>query len=177
MCNRHDAIGEKCGEDCERAAGGDRGEPADGRDEVEASKHDRKPDPEHTHAICGAEDHTGTVRGDDDGADITALTLEHFPGMTESEITSIIETASERWSLVGVTVIHRVGRLLPEDNIVFVGVAAAHREAAFASASFIMDYLKTRAPFWKKAEDVSGESWVEARASDDMAADRWDKTD
>lgn len=120
---------------------------------------------------------TGTVRGDDDGADITALTLEHFPGMTESEITSIIETASERWSLLGVTVIHRVGRLLPEDNIVFVGVAAAHREAAFAGASFIMDYLKTRAPFWKKAEDVSGESWVEARASDDMAADRWDKTD
>ena len=97
--------------------------------------------------------------------------------MTEAEITSIIETASERWSLLGVTVIHRVGRLLPEGNIVFVGVAAAHREAAFAGASFIMDYLKTRAPFWKKAEDVSGESWVEARASDDMAADRWDKTD
>ena len=120
---------------------------------------------------------TGTVRGDDDGAEITALTLEHFPGMTEAEITRIIETARDRWSLAGVTVIHRVGRLLPEDNIVFVGVAAAHREAAFAGASFIMDYLKTRAPFWKKAEDASGESWVEARASDDAAADRWNETD
>ena len=120
---------------------------------------------------------TGTVRGDDDRAEITALTLEHFPGMTESEVTSIIETASERWSLAGVTVIHRVGRLLPKDNIVFVGVSAAHREAAFAAASFIMDYLKTRAPFWKRAEDASGESWVEARASDDLAADRWDETD
>ena len=120
---------------------------------------------------------TGTVRGDDDGADITALTLEHFPGMTETEISSIIETACERWSLSAVTVIHRIGRLLPEDNIVFVGVAAAHREAAFAGSSFIMDYLKTRAPFWKKAEDASGESWVEARASDDAAADRWDDAD
>ena len=120
---------------------------------------------------------TGTVRGDDDGAEITALTLEHFPGMTEAEITRIIETAGYRWSLAGVTVIHRVGRLLPEDNIVFVGVAAAHREAAFAGASFIMDYLKTKAPFWKKAEDASGESWVEARASDDSAADRWGETD
>lgn len=120
---------------------------------------------------------TGTVRGDDDGAEVTALTLEHFPGMTEAEITRIIETARDRWSLAGVTVIHRVGRLLPEDNIVFVGVAAAHREAAFAGASFIMDYLKTKAPFWKKAEDASGESWVEARASDDAAADRWDETD
>ena len=119
---------------------------------------------------------TGTVRGDDDGAEITALTLEHFPGMTEAEITCIIEIARDRWSLAGVTVIHRVGRLLPEDNIVFVGVAAAHREAAFAGASFIMDYLKTKAPFWKKAEDASGESWVEARASDDAAADRWDET-
>ncbi|MGB1863027.1 MAG: molybdopterin synthase catalytic subunit MoaE [Candidatus Puniceispirillum sp.] len=120
---------------------------------------------------------TGTVRGDDDGAEITALTLEHFPGMTEAEITRIIETARDRWSLAGVTVIHRVGRLLPEDNIVFVGVAAAHREAAFAGASFIMDYLKTKAPFWKKSEDASGESWVEARASDDAAVDRWDETD
>ena len=120
---------------------------------------------------------TGTVRGDDDEAEITALTLEHFPGMTEAEITRIIETARDRWSLAGVTVIHRVGRLLPEDNIVFVGVAAVHREAAFAGASFIMDYLKTKAPFWKKSEDASGESWVEARASDDAAADRWDETD
>ena len=120
---------------------------------------------------------TGTVRGDDDGAEITTLTLEHFPGMTEAEITRIIETARDRWSLAGVTVIHRVGRLLPEDNIVFVGVAAAHREAAFAGASFIMDYLKTKAPFWKKAEGALGESWVEARVSDDAAADRWDETD
>ncbi|WP_332923116.1 molybdopterin synthase catalytic subunit MoaE [Candidatus Puniceispirillum sp.] len=120
---------------------------------------------------------TGTVRGDDDGAEITALTLEHFPGMTEAEITTIIETARDRWSLAGVTVIHRVGRLLPEDNIVFVGVAAAHRDAAFSGASFIMDYLKTKAPFWKKAEDKAGESWVEARLSDDVAADRWDETD
>lgn len=120
---------------------------------------------------------TGTVRGDDDGTHVTALTLEHFPGMTEAEISSIIDTAKARWSLSAVTVIHRIGRLLPEDNIVFVGVAAAHREAAFAGASFIMDYLKTKAPFWKKAEDASGESWVAARASDDAAADRWDDAD
>ena len=112
---------------------------------------------------------TGICRG----GDIVAMTLEHYPGMAEAEIERHVEEAQARWPLLGVTVIHRYGRLVPGDNIVLVATASQHREAAFAAAEFLMDYLKTRAPFWKKEERAAGDDWVEARASDDAAAARW----
>ena len=118
---------------------------------------------------------TGTVRDLGGGEVIAAMRLEHYPGMTESEIDKIIEAAKKRWPLDGVRVIHRVGRLLPQENIVFVGCASAHRQAAFESANFIMDYLKTRAPFWKKEERESGASWVDARETDYTTLQRWDE--
>lgn len=111
----------------------------------------------------------GLVRG----AGILALTLEHYPGMTERALADIVATAQSRWQLRRVRVIHRVGRLLPGERIVFVGVAASHRGTAFAACEFIMDYLKTRAPFWKKEETAAGAHWVDARESDDTAAARW----
>ena len=116
---------------------------------------------------------TGIVRDKAEHPDLIAMTLEHFPGMTEQEIQTIIDQARERWPLRVVRVIHRVGRLLPQENIVFVGTASAHRQAAFDSASFIMDYLKTKAPFWKKEETPAGASWVEARDDDDKALEKW----
>jgi len=116
---------------------------------------------------------TGIVRDTARAPDLIALTLEHFPGMTEQEIQTIINQARTRWPLQGVRVIHRVGRLLPQDNIVFVGTASAHRQAAFDSAAFIMDYLKTKAPFWKKEETTSGAAWVEAREEDNQALAKW----
>ena len=116
---------------------------------------------------------TGIVRDKAEHPDLIAMTLEHFPGMTEQEIQTIIDQARERWPLRAVRVIHRVGRLLPQENIVFVGTASAHRQAAFDSASFIMDYLKTNAPFWKKEETPAGASWVEARDDDDKALEKW----
>ena len=116
---------------------------------------------------------TGIVRDKAEHPDLIAMTLEHFPGMTEQEIQTIIDQARERWPLRAVRVIHRVGRLLPQENIVFVGTASAHRKAAFDSASFIMDYLKTKAPFWKKEETPAGASWVEARDDDDKALEKW----
>jgi molybdopterin synthase catalytic subunit len=110
------------------------------------------------------------VRGDDD---LQSLTLEHYPGMTEREIASHVEEAAKRWPLLGATVIHRVGTLKPGERIVLVVTASSHRGAAFEACEFLMDYLKTRAPFWKR-EDRDGKSaWVEARASDDEAAKRW----
>jgi molybdopterin synthase catalytic subunit len=112
---------------------------------------------------------TGICR--DDG--ITAMTLEHYPGMAEAEIEGHVEEARARWPLMGVTVIHRYGRMVPGDNIVLVATASSHREAAFAAAEFLMDYLKTRAPFWKKEERAEGAGWVEARATDDAALTRW----
>jgi molybdopterin synthase catalytic subunit len=115
---------------------------------------------------------TGTVR-DLSGGGLAAMTLEHYPGMTESEINSIIDQAKQRWPLTKVSVIHRVGRLLPMDNIVFVGCASAHRGAAFESANFIMDFLKTKAPFWKKEDGPEGAKWVDARDSDTKAQERW----
>jgi molybdopterin synthase catalytic subunit len=118
---------------------------------------------------------TGTVRDLDGDQAIEAMTLEHYPGMTESEIDKIIHTAKVRWPLDGVTVVHRVGRLLPQENIVFVGCASAHRQAAFEAAHFIMDYLKTKAPFWKKEDRESGPSWVDARETDYNALQRWDE--
>jgi molybdopterin synthase catalytic subunit len=102
------------------------------------------------------------------------MTLEHYAGMTEREITRIVEEASARWQLMDCTVIHRFGELQPTDQIVLVAVASAHRGDAFAACEFIMDYLKTRAPFWKKEARPEGARWVEARTSDDQAAERWE---
>jgi molybdopterin synthase catalytic subunit len=116
---------------------------------------------------------TGICRAAENGEPIAALSLEHYPGMAEAEIARHVEEAQARWPLLGVTVIHRHGRITPGNNIVLVATASSHREAAFAAASFLMDYLKTRAPFWKQVEKASGKTWVEAKASDDTAADRW----
>ena len=118
---------------------------------------------------------TGTVRDLADGG-LQAMTLEHYPGMTESEIEAIVATAQARWPLTAVSVIHRVGRLQPLDNIVFVGCASAHRGAAFDAANFIMDYLKTNAPFWKKEDGPGGSKWVDARDSDTAALARWQRS-
>jgi molybdopterin synthase catalytic subunit len=104
---------------------------------------------------------------------VKVMTLEHYPGMTEKALQEIVEQARTRWKLLAVRVIHRVGRLLPGDRIVFVAVASSHRGDAFAACEFIMDYLKTRAPFWKKEETPQGGRWVDARESDDAAAGRW----
>ena len=116
---------------------------------------------------------TGVCRDHDGGASVAAMTLEHYPGMAEAEIARHVEDAQSRWPLLGVTVIHRFGRLVPGDNIVLVVTAAAHRAAAFAAAEFLMDYLKTRAPFWKKEEQAEGAQWVAAKESDDTAVERW----
>ncbi len=118
----------------------------------------------------------GLVRADKlsgAGSEVSAMTLEHYPGMTEKSLEAIIAEAGGRWQLQGVRVIHRFGRLLPGDRIVFVGVASAHRGDAFAACEFIMDYLKTRAPFWKKEDTPEGGHWVDAREADDSAAARW----
>ena len=104
-----------------------------------------------------------------------ALNLEHYPAMAEAEIARHVEDAKARWPLLGVTVIHRHGRITPGENIVLVVTASSHREAAFAAAEFLMDYLKTRAPFWKQVESKSGAAWVDAKDADDAAADRWRK--
>lgn len=113
---------------------------------------------------------TGKVRRE---GDLTALALEHYPQMTEREIARIADDAATRWPLLGITVLHRVGRLLPGDNIVFVAVASRHRGAAFEACQFLMDFLKTRAPFWKQEERGGKTQWVEARHSDEDAAARW----
>jgi molybdopterin synthase catalytic subunit len=118
---------------------------------------------------------TGICRGSEDGEAIAALNLEHYPGMAETEIERHIEEAKQRWPLAGVTVIHRYGRIVPGDDIVMVATASAHRQAAFAAAEFLMDYLKTRAPFWKQVEKTGGTSWVDAKSADDDAAKRWRK--
>jgi molybdopterin synthase catalytic subunit len=118
---------------------------------------------------------TGICRGAESGEPIAALTLEHYPGMAEAEIGRHVEEAKSRWPLLGVTVIHRYGRIEPSENIVLVVTASSHREAAFAAAEFLMDYLKTRAPFWKQVESKSGKAWIEAKGADDAAAARWDK--
>ena len=123
----------------------------------------------------------GLVRADKaageriDAPTVQAMTLEHYPGMTEKALEEIVVQAEARWELLGVRVIHRVGRLLPGDRIVFVAVASSHRGDAFAACEFIMDYLKTRAPFWKKEETPQGGRWVDARESDDAAAGRWER--
>jgi len=117
---------------------------------------------------------TGICRGTENGEPIAALTLEHYPDMAEAEIMRHAAEAASRWPLLGVTIIHRYGRITPGENIVLVVTASPHREAAFAAAEFLMDYLKTRAPFWKQVETASGKTWVAAKAADDTAAGRWE---
>jgi molybdopterin synthase catalytic subunit len=116
----------------------------------------------------------GLVRDTNAGANVSAMTLEHYPGMTERALESICAQAHARWDLIDTLVIHRVGALQPGDRIVLVGVSSAHRGDAFAACEFVMDYLKTRAPFWKREDTPQGSRWVKARASDDAAADKWE---
>jgi molybdopterin synthase catalytic subunit len=116
----------------------------------------------------------GTVRDVNDGSRVGTMTLEHYPGMTEGALEAIVGEARGRFDLFDALVIHRVGTLQPTDQIVLVAVTSAHREQAFDACRFIMDYLKTRAPFWKKEATDAGERWVDARVSDDAAAKRWD---
>ena len=115
----------------------------------------------------------GLVRDSNDGAGVARMTLEHYPGMTEKSLAEIVEQARGRWDVMDATVIHRVGELKPGDNIVLVVVASAHRGDALKACEFIMDYLKTRAPFWKKEETPGGGRWVDAREADDVAAEKW----
>ncbi len=115
----------------------------------------------------------GLVRDMNDGSNVAAMTLEHYPAMTHKALTAIVAEAETRWALLGCTVIHRVGALFPTDQIVLVAVASSHRADAFAACEFIMDYLKTQAPFWKKEQTLEGERWVESRNSDEAAAGRW----
>lgn len=115
----------------------------------------------------------GVVRDVNDGDPVAEMTLEHYPGMTERSIEEIIAQARGRWQVMDALVVHRVGTLKPTDQIVLVVVTSGHRGDAFAACEFVMDYLKTRAPFWKKEATARGERWVDARASDDIAAERW----
>ncbi|UYU33058.1 molybdopterin synthase catalytic subunit MoaE [Siccibacter colletis] len=128
-------------------------------------------------AACGEDGavvtFTGKVRNHNLGDNVTALTLEHYPGMTEKALAEIVAEARSRWPLTRVTLIHRIGELKTGEEIVFVGVTGAHRGAAFDAAEFMMDYLKTRAPFWKREATPEGERWVDARQSDKDAAGRW----
>ncbi len=116
---------------------------------------------------------TGRVRNKNEGLNVTALTLEHYPGMTEKLLAKIITTAKERWDIGRVKVIHRIGRLEIGEQIVFVGVTSQHRQDAFAANEFIMDYLKVKAPFWKKELTENGEKWLDAKSSDNNKAQQW----
>jgi len=115
----------------------------------------------------------GTVRDMNDGSKVKGMTLEHYPGMTEKALEDIISQAKTRWDIYHALVIHRVGPLLPEDQIVFVAVTSAHRGEAFAACEFMMDYLKTAAPFWKKEDTPEGARWADSRVTDDAAMARW----
>lgn len=115
----------------------------------------------------------GYVRDFNDGQDVAGMTLEHYPGMTEKALQSIVDEAHQRWPLVNTDVLHRVGELKPGEPIVFVGVTSAHRQAAFEACHFIIDFLKTRAPFWKREDTPDGPRWVDARDSDQASAERW----
>lgn len=116
---------------------------------------------------------TGYVRDFNDGQEVAGMLLEHYPGMTEKALQTIVDEAQVRWPLLSVEVLHRVGRLEPGEPIVFVGVSCAHRAEAFSACQFIMDYLKTRAPFWKKEDSADGPRWVDARDSDSLALQKW----
>ena len=118
----------------------------------------------------------GICRGTEGSEPIAALTLEHYPEMAEAEIRRHADEAMARWPLQGLTIIHRFGRITPGENIVLVVAASSHRQAAFQAAEFLMDYLKTNAPFWKKEESATGTGWVEAQARDDEAAARWTRS-
>jgi len=115
----------------------------------------------------------GLVRDINEGNSVSAMTLEHYPGMTEKALEEIVAQAKSRWDIYDALVVHRVGRLLPLDQIVLVVVTSAHRGESFVACQFLMDYLKTQAPFWKKEDTAGGARWVEARESDDAAAARW----
>ena len=115
----------------------------------------------------------GQMRDINEGDQVSSMTLEHYPGMTEKSLEAIVAEADQRWDLMGVRVIHRVGELKPLDPIVLVAVASAHRGEAFKACEFIIDYLKTRAPFWKKEKTPDGERWVDARHGDSRAEERW----
>jgi molybdopterin synthase catalytic subunit len=117
----------------------------------------------------------GVVRDLNDGAEVATMHLEHYPGMTERSIETIVREAATRWALCGAIVVHRVGKLKPCDQIVLVAVSSAHRGDAFSACEFIMDFLKMRAPFWKRESTPDGDRWVTARSSDDAAAQRWNK--
>lgn len=120
---------------------------------------------------------TGLVRDFEQQGSIDSLSLQHYPGMTEKLLQEIVDQANSRWNLIGTTVIHRVGKLLPCDQIVFVGVASQHRADAFEAAQFIMDYLKTKATFWKKVDQDGQQHWVESKDSDQAASQRWTADD
>ena len=124
-------------------------------------------------AIGAVATFTGLVRDVNEGDAVSGMTLEHYPGMTEKSIDEIIGQARRRWNVIDALVVHRVGVLQPTDQIVLVVVASAHRGDAFAACEFIMDFLKTRAPFWKKEQTADGARWVDARVTDDAAAERW----
>jgi molybdopterin synthase catalytic subunit len=124
-------------------------------------------------AIGAIASFVGVVRDVNEGDSVSGMTLEHYPGMTEKSIEQIIAQARGRWNVIDALVVHRVGLLQPTDQIVLVVVASAHRGDAFAACEFIMDYLKTQAPFWKKESTSEGARWVDARATDDIAAERW----
>ena len=127
------------------------------------------------HQVGALATFTGLVRDMNDGSGVHAMTLEHYPGMTETALEEIVAQARGRWDLDGVRVIHRFGRLEPGEQIVFVAVTSAHRGEAFAACEFIMDFLKTRAPFWKREETPEGARWDDAREADDSAAERWEQ--
>lgn len=126
-------------------------------------------------AIGAIASFVGLVRDMNHGSAISEMTLEHYPGMTEKALTEIVEEATRRWNIIDALVIHRIGPLKPCDQIVLVAVCSAHRGDAFTACEFIMDYLKTRAPFWKKEQTESGSHWLDARESDDTSAQRWSK--
>ena len=132
----------------------------------------RKGDPR----VGAAVSFLGTVRDMNDGSQVKGMTLEHYPGMTEKALQEILDQAKSRWDIYNTLVIHRVGSLMPEDQIVLVAVTSAHRGEAFAACEFIMDYLKTAAPFWKKEDTSEGARWVDARVVDEEALSKWKKS-
>ncbi len=132
---------------------------------------------EGNHAVGGLAVFVGLVRDRVGGEALGAMTLEHYPGMTEKALARIEAEANERWPLEASLIVHRVGRLEPGERIVLVAAASTHRQAAFEACQFLIDWLKTKAPFWKQEETANGPKWVEARASDDQAAKRWQAKD
>ncbi len=130
----------------------------------------------HDRTIGALVSFVGLVRDINEGQSIQAMTLEHYPGMTEKVLHEIAQQAQQRWSLQGITIIHRIGDLMPSDQIVLVITASRHRHAAFESADFLMDFLKSKAPFWKKENTPEGSRWVDARESDEIALARWNNS-